>query len=942
MKALFLPALVASFTAVIPFARANQVTVIAHGRSIDLGPSSATNVPGVGQVTTYFSTFNYTGMPLYGTGGEISGELRPRAGTASTYEGGYIQATSTAVYDYGTYTVTVPSADSDGNGIPDVLQFGRDGSFTATGSGYSGAASLSFSISIVFHRSANSGDGTYSATTTNSLGQTNTVNGTYSLVTYQGTAQYSRGSANTLSFSLTGVSTSTTELNGTTTYTCTADQLKYAAFTAHNAAGISYSINAGTLTRSGDVYRGTLTVVDGFPATTWPDFTSYSLEITDPTDTNGNGVPDLTDALELPPTITAQPTSRSVTAGSSTSLSVTASGTAPLTYQWYLNDAPVAGATSSSLVLSNIQSALAGTYYVVVTNSFGSATSDHVTVTVNTLPPVILNVPEGADLLVGESHDLTVQATGDGLKYQWFLNGTPIAGATNATYTVRDAQPWDAGGYGFSVSNAGGSATASTPVPIDVVAARYLDDEFSASSVDPNLWTAALPFSDSATIVGNGMLTLKNRGRLLSKGALPTAYTLKTRFRLSGSSYDQFAIYVRTDGATTNGSFNSGVAALFQYRSGDQGSVGVANIKIHDASGGTSDVTGNFPLLLSTWYDAEVDDDGATVIVKIDGQIVVQRTLSSRAGNLVGLQNREGGGGGSWISNGSITDVDYLRVLSPASVAAVPTAPVSRLANMSTRAFVGTGAEAAFCGFVTAGTQPHRLIIRAAGPALAGFGVHGTIADPQIVIRNSAHVAVAANDNWSSADQPAMDAVGAFQYAAGSTDAAVLDTFAPGLFTVEVSGRNAGTGAALIEAYDRDTADEGGRLINLSSRAYVGGPGQELIAGIAVTGTSPRRVLVRAIGPTLAQYGLTDVLPDPVLTVYGPGSVKLLEDDDWAAQPNVDAITAAAKQAGAFDLSVGSKDAALLLYLPPGQYSFQVTGKNGATGIAMVEVYESE
>ena len=212
-------------------AQTKTAQVVVHGKSVQLLPSNAIFVTGLGEVTSFFSTYNgATGAFRIDTakGGLVSGELRPRAGTNGLYEGGYAQATPLVLWDYGSYTVSIPLSDSDSNGIPDVIQYDRDGNFLATGSGFSVPAGLPFSMSVRFTRAANSATGSYFATTQNALGQPSTVTGGYSLLSYLGTVAYSRGATNAMNLSITGLFQGGISVTGSTVYTTSnVDSLSY-------------------------------------------------------------------------------------------------------------------------------------------------------------------------------------------------------------------------------------------------------------------------------------------------------------------------------------------------------------------------------------------------------------------------------------------------------------------------------------------------------------------------------------------------------------------------------------------------------------------------------------------------------------------------------------------------------------------------------------------
>jgi hypothetical protein len=266
-----------------------------------------------------------------------------------------------------------------------------------------------------------------------------------------------------------------------------------------------------------------------------------------------------------------------------------------------------------------------------------------------------------------------------------------------------------------------------------------------------------------------------------------------------------------------------------------------------------------------------------------------------------------------------------------------------RLANLSVRTQAGTGDATLIAGFALGGagaapatTKP--LLVRAIGPTLGAFGVTGTLADPAIEIAPLAAARIAANDNWAgtAALRNAFTAVGAFPLADdASRDAALMFSPTPGAYTATVSG---GAGGALVEVYDAGTGLTP-RLTNLSARTRAAAGADALIAGFVVSGTLPKRLLLRAAGPTLAAFGVGGTLADPVLTLRPLGSETIVAaNDDWAGTA---ALKTAFASVGAFAFtSDTSRDAALVLDLPPGAYTATVSGKGDTTGVALVEVYE--
>jgi outer membrane protein assembly factor BamB len=268
-------------------------------------------------------------------------------------------------------------------------------------------------------------------------------------------------------------------------------------------------------------------------------------------------------------------------------------------------------------------------------------------------------------------------------------------------------------------------------------------------------------------------------------------------------------------------------------------------------------------------------------------------------------------------------------------------ATAGRLVNLSVRTFAGADANTLIVGFSIVGGGTRSLLVRGVGPTLANFGVSGVIANPRIAAYSGSTV-LASNDDWSTASNASAisstaTAMGAFPLPSNSLDAAMLNGFSAGGYTVQVSGAGGATGVALMEAYDA-AGTASARLTNVSARSAVGTGAGILIAGFTVN-ENTRAVLVRGVGPALGVFGVTDTLANPQLKIF-QGSQLVAENDNWSVPNNAAAITSAAAGVGAFALSAGSLDSALLLTLPPGSYTAQISGVNSTTGVALVEVYE--
>jgi hypothetical protein len=288
---------------------------------------------------------------------------------------------------------------------------------------------------------------------------------------------------------------------------------------------------------------------------------------------------------------------------------------------------------------------------------------------------------------------------------------------------------------------------------------------------------------------------------------------------------------------------------------------------------------------------------------------------------------------GGWIPPAS-TDTS-----SPGGVViGSPAGSTSRLVNVSVGSFAGTGDQTLIAGFSLRGSGTKPVLVRGIGPALTGFGVLGTLANPILQVLNEAGSVVAENDDWGGAALIAnlAGAVGAFTFAPDSRDAALLATVGAASFTAQVRGAGTTTGRAQIEVYDAAPQQATLSLANLSARTQLAA-GDTLIAGFVISGTADRAVLIRAIGPGLGVFGLGGTLADPRLELYAANG-KMFENDHWTSE-----IAAMFLRVGAFTLVSGSQDAALLVSLPPGAYTAHVRG-NGAgaitAGVVLLEIYD--
>lgn len=315
-----------------------------------------------------------------------------------------------------------------------------------------------------------------------------------------------------------------------------------------------------------------------------------------------------------------------------------------------------------------------------------------------------------------------------------------------------------------------------------------------------------------------------------------------------------------------------------------------------------------------------------------------------------------------------VTDANGLTTLSPPAALTVMPMPdpakndewtyVGRLENVSVLAYSSPAPAKTAVGFTVGGAPGSmNVLIRAVGPELSQFGVTNAAAMASLQYFSTAGgtaTLLNANHGWSSdaaqvsSIESTEAALGAFPLTLGSASSAILaspiSTTGPTPYTTEIS-TDGGAGSILAEIYDSTgaarTADQP-FLTNVSARAQVGGAaGGPLVAGFVIGGTTPKTVLIRAVGPSLAPFGVTQPLAATALSVYSTnnpsGSIQLVATNAaWSGDPILSAVMA---DVAAFPLPAASADSALLLTLPPGNYTANVSSPTGGAGTALVEVY---
>lgn len=464
--------------------------------------------------------------------------------------------------------------------------------------------------------------------------------------------------------------------------------------------------------------------------------------------------------------------------------------------------------------------------------------------------------------------------------------------------------------------------------------------------------------STTVTLAPNAFTgSLDNSGENIALTLPAPWYVHIARFRYestwsalaSGSGY---SLVARSAATTAAGGYSERTAWRASIAvNGNPGIADTGGLSVTSAQTGTVAVSAGTTTRLSV---SVVSDTAAT----FQWQVLTGSTWTNIAGatsSALTLTSPQGYDSGTYrvvVTAGGLTATSDPVVLSVNTTST----STARLLNLSTRGVAQTAPNQLIPGFVISGTGTKRLLVRAVGPTLGSFGVSGTLADPQLALKrfdaaSNTYVDVTSNDNWGAAANAATIAtttasVGGFALTSGSADAAMVVDLPAGQYSAVASGANNGTGVALVELYDSATTGDA-RLANIATRGFVGTEGNVLISGFVISSEGSKTVLIRAIGPTLGSFGVTGTLADPQLTVYGRATgaaadSALLANNDWSTAAGATETASVAARVGAFALSSGSKDAALVATLPPGNYTVQASGVSGTTGVALVEIYVVE
>jgi glucose/arabinose dehydrogenase len=260
-------------------------------------------------------------------------------------------------------------------------------------------------------------------------------------------------------------------------------------------------------------------------------------------------------------------------------------------------------------------------------------------------------------------------------------------------------------------------------------------------------------------------------------------------------------------------------------------------------------------------------------------------------------------------------------------------ATASQALNISSRSNVASGENAMIGGFIITGAADKRVILRALGPSLPQSIVPNPLADPVLELRGPTGALITSNDNWRSTQEAEIMAS---QLAPlNNLESAIIATLQPGAYTGIVQGQGGASGVGLVEVYDLDAGSTSSRLSNISTRSFVQTGDNRLIGGFILgNNNGAANIIVRAIGPSLTKTGVGNALADPTVELRDSNGALILANDNWQDDPSQ------AAQISASDLAPSNPLEAAIAASPlPGPYTAIVAGKNGGTGIGLVEIY---
>jgi hypothetical protein len=384
-------------------------------------------------------------------------------------------------------------------------------------------------------------------------------------------------------------------------------------------------------------------------------------------------------------------------------------------------------------------------------------------------------------------------------------------------------------------------------------------------------------------------------------------------------------VYPRDDGVTPNDSKGHGAP-------NDPNSF--QNFPVLTAAtsgGGTTKIAGTLSSLVNTTFRIEFfANDADPLGLPPEGQQFLGFvTVTTNASGSVSFNASVGVA----VATGRIITATAIDALGNTSEFSSGIVVTPQALNISTRMQVQTGNNVLIAGFIVTGADPKTIAVLGIGPSLSQF-FSGTLADPTLELHTT-NATLATNDNWQDDPAQAAQLMAKGLAPTDPKESGIVATLpANASYTAILAGKGGGTGIGVAEIFDLNQSANS-QLANISSRGFVLTDNNVMIGGFILGGNgSSTRTVVRGLGPSLAQFGLSPVLANPTLELHDGNGVVLATNDNWQDDPAQAAFLSATSLA-----PTDPNESAIFTSLPPGQFTAILAGKNGGTGIGTVEIY---
>ena len=496
----------------------------------------------------------------------------------------------------------------------------------------------------------------------------------------------------------------------------------------------------------------------------------------------------------------------------------------------------------------------------------------------------------------------TSNPTGASLSFQWRHNGTNIPGATAGTYSINSATASDAGSYDVIVSNACG-ADISQPFTLVVFT-------FSLNPTSQNFGVSGSNGIANVTATGSCTWTAVSNA---------TFITVTSGSSGAGNGTVGFTVGPNSDPGQRTGTMTIAGKTFTVSQDGTNCSYSISPAS-QTLSASASTNTVNVTASAGCAWTATSNDSFLSINSGASGSGNGTVTYTIAANSITSPRT------------GTLT-------IAGQTFTVTQSAAPGLVANVSTRLLVGTGDNALFEGFTVQGPagSTKKIIVRAIGPSLIPFGIADALANPTLEIHDASSATVATNNDWKitqvggliTGDQ-SVEISASGLAPSNDLESAIIANLMPGSYTAVVRGFGDSTGTGVVDAYDLSTTSAA-RLANIATRGLIQ-PGDKLmIAGFIVQNGSVRAV-ISAIGPSLTSFGISNALPDTTLQVKDQNGTIVIQNDDWQSDQKQELENTGLQPSD-------PREAAVVVTLPPGQYTAQVRGKPETTGIGVVQAY---